>query len=315
MNRRVVVAWFAFAIAEISVSAWARDLASCPIEQSVGKIRKIAGDVGVVHLFRDKPGNVDAMHPDSKPEQIEVPVAKDTCVWFGDTLKVGEGATLTIETTQGIRHFGGEYDPTWVVPGTQGHASVEWSELLNGLYQDVMGAPRLLASNTMGRASDTCPPSVSGSPLAPLDRLRVTDQQIGADLRVIVAAWAPTEPRSVRAMLLREDRSPIVQGSTCLNSHLLLPLPLGALHPGSRLTLEISDDRNSKLRYSILVVESSTLSRPSVQVEGGWLLGAWRLAKGMPGTRLDSISRLVLASPDALGAQRILEAVWTDTQF
>jgi hypothetical protein len=160
-----------------------------------------------------------------------------------------------------------------------------------------------------------CPPS-SGTPppLAPVQRLDQTSQQIGADLHTVVAMWAPAaQSRLVRAQLLRADGSVIVRASTCgANS---LALAVEDLHPGDHLTLVMNDTLDGALHYDITVVAPDSMPQPPAKVTQDWLAATWRLAAAGPGTNLDSITRVAKASETSFGAQRVLGAVATDTPF
>jgi hypothetical protein len=283
----------------------AADSASCPIEQVVGQIQRIEGDQRVVHIHRNN---------------REIPLTPRACILYCDVLEAGIDAEVTIDTAKGTRHVGGSFEPKWEAPGARSKAAPNVSVFLSTLFNELMSPTRRQTIFMWSRGgvdpSECAPSGVSGLPLLPLRRLQGADQIVGADLRYIVAAWMPSlEPRDVQARFLGADGIPIVQSHTCLDAHLVMPLPMGRLHPGDHLALEITDGQGESMRYNIIVVEPTTLPQPTVKLQEEWLLAAWRLAVAAPGTHLDAIARLQTAPPESLGAQLILRAVWTDTPF
>jgi hypothetical protein len=168
----------------------------------------------------------------------------------------------------------------------------------------------------MSRGLETCPASSSSAPpLLPLERLRQTRQQIGADLPVLAAAWAPSgERRDVEVRLISSSGKIIASEHACQESHVFLTLRPGELQAGDHLTLEVTDHVGKALHYSLAVIEPSKLPAPPVAIADDWLVSAWRLT-AVPDARLDAISRIRGAQTDALGARRILEDVWTDAPF
>jgi hypothetical protein len=301
MNRIVFATRLVLVAALYPACAWAAG-PTCPIERVVGQVQWISGDQRAVHLHRDGQ---------------EVPITSHACLLYGDKLEAGLNATVLIDTTKGLRHVGGNWDPEWQAPRAQGLTSPNVSAVLNTLFQGLMSRAQHQSAYAVSRGSDVCPPPQSSPPpLIPLDRLHQMNQQVGADLRVIVAAWTP-EPgiHDVRARLHTVDGLTVIQDHTCFDTHIVLPLPTGALHPGDRIALELTDDPGGLLRYHLLVVEPSELPQPPLEFEEEWQLGAWRIAAGPPKSYLDAIARLQMAPPDALGARRILEAVWTGAPF
>jgi hypothetical protein len=279
------------------------ELLTCPFEQVVGHIRNIAGDVQSVHLHR---GN------------CEVPATLHVCLRYGDVLEVGIQSTVIIDTAEGRHYVGDDSDPIWKAPQARETVSPDVSALLTTLYDGWFGRAESQTAPIVGRGAHSCPPPQTPStPLTSLGRLRQTDQQIGTDLRAVVAAWMPSrEPRKVKARLLSVDGKVIAEEPICLNAHVILPVPPGTLHIGNRLTLDISDDSGQILRYNLLVVDPTQLAQPPIEFHQEWLLAAWRLTAGPPEERLDAISRLRMTEPsDSLGARLLLEAVWTDAPF
>jgi hypothetical protein len=302
MKRIIVSAQLALAAALYPALAAAAD-PPCPIEQVVGQIQLIKGDRRVVHLHRNG--------------QEVLLTSEHMCLLYGDKLKADLQATVIIDTAKGPLHIGGNYNSEWEAPEPRGMASPNVSVALNTLFHSLFGPAQHQSAYATARGSDACPPPQHAlPPLAPLNRLRQMDQQIGADLRILVAAWTPSrEPRDVQARLLGADGLSVVEDRTCLETHVVLPLRAGLLHPGNRLALELTDNYGGLLRYNLFVVEPNKLPQPPFQFQDDWELGAWRIAAAPQESHLDAIARLQTAPGDALGAQRILEAVWMSAPF
>jgi hypothetical protein len=293
-------------------SVAAADEKSCPLARVVATVQSVTGDAAKAEIKRGPNGDI-------------VPVTPGACVLYGDRLEVGLEAVVTIETTSGVRHVGGPYDPVFAAPQAVEAVSPGVGSYVGAFYHNLFAKSVLTAAAT-GRASlieatgetpEQCVPDrEAASPLAPLDRLAETRQRIGADLAEIIAAWKPSErPHSVRAILRGKDGRVISQAETCSAGHVVLSLQDGDLHPMETLTLEVVDGRGGRLAYELSVVKPQDLPRPPVAAPSQWLIAAWRLAAGPPDTRLDSIARIQTAPPDALAARAISEAVWSDAKF
>jgi hypothetical protein len=286
------------------------DEKACPIAGVVARVQSVAGDLETARIKR-------------APNGDDVPATPGACVLHGDRLEAGPETVVTVETTSGISHVGGQYDPVFeapkaveaVSPGVGSYVGAFYRSLFRKSAQTVYATGRSL--DPSGEASDKCVPAQEGaSPLAPLDRLGETRQRIGADLPEIVAAWKPSaHPHSVRAILRGKEGRVISQAETCSSGHVALPLRPGDIHPGETLTLEVVDGRGGRLAYELIVVEPKDLPRPPADIPSQWLVAAWRLAAGPPDTRLDSLARLQTAPPDMLAAQAISKAVWNDSKL
>jgi hypothetical protein len=290
----------------------AADEKACPIARVVARVQSVAGDAQKAQIKRAPTGDV-------------APATPGACVLYGERLEVGPEAVVTLETTNGVRHVGGQYDPVFAAPEAVEAVSPGVSSYVGALYRSLFAGNVMTAAAT-GRASlldatdeapDQCVPAQEGaSPLIPLDRLAVTRQRIGADLSKIIAAWKPSaHPHSVRAILRGKEGGVISQAETCSSGHVALPLRPGDIHANETLTLEVVDGRGGKLTYELIVVEPKDLPLPPANIPSQWLVAAWRLAAGPPDTRLDSLARLQTAPPDALAAQAISEAVWNDSKL
>jgi hypothetical protein len=290
----------------------AADEIACPIARVVARVQSVAGDTEKAEIKRAPAGDV-------------VPVTPGACVLYGDRLEAGPEAVVTLETTNGVRHVGGQYDPVFAAPEAVEAVSPGVGSYVGAFYRSLFTRSVLTAAAT-GRASlldatgktpDKCVPAQeAASPLAPLDRLAETRQRIGADLTKIVAAWKPSgQPHSVRAILHGKEGGVISQAETCSSGHVALPLRPGDIHSNETLTLEVVDGRGGRLTYELIVIEPKDLPLPPADIPSQWLVAAWRLAAGPPDTRLDSLARLQTAPPDALAAQAISEAVWNDSKL
>lgn len=297
------------------------DEISCPIDQVVAIVGSVSGDVLNTHI---KPAHAPA-GKDAKGTKIEEKGAVEydddhaspgRCIRYGDRLEVGPDAVVTIETTKGKRHIGGSYDAVFQAPEASEAVSPGAVSYLASLYHNLFSNSGLTVYAT-GRALEDCQQAKDEAlPLAPLDRLSETHQQIGADLREIVAAWKPSvQPQSVQATLHGKDGNVIARAESCAGGHVALPLRPGDLHPDDPLTLEIVDGRGDRLDYELTVVQPKDLPVPPSPLSSEWLIAAWRLAAGPPEFRLDSIARLQTAPSDALAARKISEAVWLDSKF
>jgi hypothetical protein len=290
----------------------AADEKACPIARVVARIQSVAGDAQKAEIKRAPTGEL-------------VPATPGACVLYGDRLEAGPEAVVTIETTNGVRHVGGQYDPVFAGPEAVEAVSPGVGSYVGAFYRSLFTRSVLTAAATgraslldaTGEAPDKCVPAQeAASPLAPLDRLAETRQRIGADLTKIVAAWKPSgQPHSVRAILHGKEGGVISQAETCSSGHVALPLRPGDIHPNETLTLEVVDGRGGRLTYELIVVEPKDLALPPADIPSQWLVAAWRLAAGPPDTRLDSLARLQTAPRDALAAQAISEAVWNDSKL
>jgi hypothetical protein len=290
----------------------AADEKACPIARVVARVQSVAGDAQKAEIKRAPTGDV-------------VPATPGACVLYGDRLEAGPEAVVTIETTNGVRHVGGQYDPIFaapeavesVSPGVASYVGAFYRSLFAGSVMTAYATGRANLLDATGEAPDKCVPAQeAASPLAPLDRLVETRQRIGADLAKIVAAWKPSgQPHSVRAILRGKEGGVISQAETCSTGHVALPLRPGDIHPNETLTLEVVDGRGGRLTYELIIVEPKDLPLPPAAIPSQWLVAAWRLAAGPPDTRLDSIARLQTAPPDTLAAQAIAEAVWNDSKL
>jgi hypothetical protein len=288
------------------------DEKACPIARVVARVQSVAGDAKKAEIKRAPAGDV-------------VPATPGACVLYGDRLEAGPEAVVTIETTNGVRHVGGQYDPVFdapeaveaVSPGVASYVGPFYRSLFAGSVMTAAATGRATLLDATGEAPDQCVPAREAAPsLAPLDRLAEPRQRIGADLAEIVAAWKPSgQPHSVRAILHGKEGRVIAQAETCSSGHVALPLRPGDIHPNETLTLEVVDGRGGRLTYELIVVEPKDLPLPPAEIPSQWLVAAWRLAAGPPDTRLDSIARLQTAPPDALAAQAISEAIWSDAKF
>jgi hypothetical protein len=309
---------------------------TCPIDEVVAFIRSVAGDATKTHIKRAHPdaekdakdakneqkgvGEPDDDHAKSEQKGVGDPddehAKSDTCIDYGDRLAAGPEAVVTIETTKGKRHIGGSYDPVFQAPEASEAVSPGAMSYVASLYHNLFSrsSPTVYAT---GRGLEDCQQAEEEAlPLVPLDRLGQTHQEIGADLKEIVAAWKPSAPpHSVQATLRGRDGIAIARADSCGSAHVTLPLRPGDLHPNDPLTLEIVDGRGERLDYDLIVVEPKDLPVPPGPLPTEWLIAAWRLAAGPPETRLDSIARLQTAPPDALAARSISEAIWLDSKF
>jgi hypothetical protein len=303
---------------------------TCPIDEVVAVIRSVAGNATKTHIKRAHPAaekdaedakDVKDMK-DEKSEQKGVGdpadehAKSDTCIDYGDRLEAGPEAVVTIETTKGKRHIGGSYDPVFQAPEASEAVSPGAMSYVASLYHNLFSrsSPTVYAT---GRGLEDCQQAEEEAlPLVPLDRLGQTHQEIGADLKEIVAAWKPSAaPHSVQATLRGRDGNAIARADSCGSAHVTLPLRPGDLHPNDALRLEIVDRRGERLDYDLIVVEAKDLPVPPGPLPSEWLIAAWRLAAGPPETRLDSIARLQTAPSDALAARSISEAIWLDSKF
>jgi hypothetical protein len=286
------------------------DEKACPIAGVVARVQSVAGDAEKAKIKRAPNGDA-------------APATPGACVLYGDRLEAGPETVVTLETTNGVRHVGGQYNPVFeapeavetVSPGVASYVGAFYHSLFRKSALTVYATGRSL--DATGEAPDQCVPAQeAASPLAPLDRLGETRQRIGADLAEIVAAWKPSaHPHSVRAILHGKAGGVISQAETCTSGHVALPLRPGDVHPNETLTLEVVDGRGGRLTYELMVVEPKDLPRPPADIPNQWLVAAWRLAAGPPDTRLDSLARLQTAPPDTLAAQAISEAVWNDSKL
>lgn len=239
------------------------------------------------------------------------------CLQYGDGVTPVGDISLKVVTANKTILIPGDESRGWKVPPAAEPQTGSTRGFFATIFQGVVRDTRALPFYSAGRAGGACPPaSTPPPPLAPLARLRATEQRIGADLRAIVAIWQPAAaPRVVSAELLRADGTLLVDASTCTATMLLLKLRANDLHTGDRLTLRITDDRGGALQYNITVIPPATLPHPAEAVSPEWLLATWRLGNAPADTNLDAIARVAKASALSFGAQRVLGAVATDAPF
>ena len=266
---------------------------TCSIDEVVAVIRLVAGDPTKTHIKRAHPdAGKDAKDAkDAKNEQKGVGdpadehAKSDTCIDYGDRLEAGPEAVVTIETTKGKRHIGGSYDAVFQAPEASEAVSPGAMSYVASLYHNLFSrsSPTVYAT---GRGLEDCQQAEEEAlPLVPLDRLGQSHQEIGADLKEIVAAWKPSAPpHSVQATLRGKDGAAIARADSCGSAHVTLPLRPGDLHPNDALTLEIVDGRGERLDYDLIVVEPKDLPVPPGPLPSEWLTAAWRLAAGPPET-------------------------------
>jgi hypothetical protein len=288
------------------------DERACPIAGVVARVQSVVGDAEKAKIKRAPNGDAVLATPGA-------------CVLYGDRLEAGPETVVTVETTNGVRHVGGQYDPVFeapeaveaVSPGVGSYVGALYHNLFRKSALTVYATGRASLLDAAGEAPNQCVPARDGeSPLAPLDWLAETRQRIGADLAEIVAAWKPSGlPHSVRAIRQGKEGGVISQAETCSSSHVALPLRPGDVHANETLTLQVVDGRGGRLTYELIVVEPKALPLPPAAVQSQWLVAAWRLAAGPPDTRLDSIARLQTAPPDTVAAQAISEEIWSDAKF
>ena len=192
--RVILAANLAAAILVARPSHAGADDRTCPIDQVVAVIRLVTGDATKTHIKRARRDD----EKDAKNEQKDVAepndehATSDTCLGYGDRLEAGPEAVVTIETTKGKRHIGGSYDAVFQAPEASEAVTPGAMTYVTSLYHDLFSRSGLTVYAT-GRALEDCQQAEDeASPLAPLDRLRQTRQQIGADLTEIVAAWKPS---------------------------------------------------------------------------------------------------------------------------
>jgi hypothetical protein len=295
------------AIAFISLPVWGRTApanqsAQCAIDKIAGQVKAKSGKDITISITRN-----------GQPSPTKLP----TCVEYGDRLEVGPAITVHVETATEEFDIPRDANPRWDVPPADNPPARSTGQIFAALWHAVTGPREALLIHAASRVGMACPPA-NGTPppLAPVQRLAETDQQIGADLRVVVAMWKPTtETRLVRAKLLRADDSVVAQAAGCRGSSLPLPVHADELHPGDRLNLLITDNHGGSLRYNIIVVAPDKLPQPPEQLAQDWLTATWRIAAAGPATNLDSVARVAKASETSFGAQRVLGAVATDTPF
>src|ERR1700723_3509229 len=156
----------------------AADEKACPIARVVARVQSVAGDAEKAEIKRAPTGDV-------------VPATPGACVLYGDRLEAGPEAVVTIETTNGVRHVGGQYDPVFeapeaveaVSPGVGSYVGALYHNLFRKNALTVYATGRASLLDAAGEAPDQCVPARDGeSPLAPLDRLPRTRQRVGAGL-------------------------------------------------------------------------------------------------------------------------------------
>jgi hypothetical protein len=249
-------------------------------------------------------------------------VSLPTCIEYGDHLQGPDhdpGIFVQVNTaTESFDRVPLNEDSDWSVPQpSTPPVKGPWTQFLSVVWQGLTGPTTRISFYAAARAASACPPAHGAPPpLAPVGRLSETNQRIGADLRAIVAMWQPSpEPRLVRAKLLRSDGSVMVQGATCRDSNVVLPLRSTDLHAGDSLVLQLTDTQGGSLRYTLAVVAPDSLPQPPVKPPQDWLVAMWRLAAMGADTRLDAIARVAKASETSFGAQRVLGAVEADAPF
>ena len=299
----IVVAIFAvLATGQAETVAGDRLSEVCPVEQLVGRVRTIEGDESTVRLLR---------------ETKQIPIRPSTCLIYDDTVIAGPLAIVTIDTSLGPRHAGGDWNASWVAPKSRGRILPEASSMLLTLFRGIMNSNRPHRVYVQSLGIESCVhPTGSLTPLTPLAHFDHQTQIVGSDVSSIVAPWSLRDgQRLVGARLLDENNKTVASATGCGARFVSVPLPPNALQAGDRATLEVFDDRGVNLRYDIAFVEPKLLPQPPVTLQRDWLVGAWRVAEGPSEARLDGLSRLMTAPQELLAARWIEEAIFNGEPF
>ena len=275
---------------------------SCPIEQVAAQIVRIDGHASNANVRRGGQ---------------QIAAVPDMCLLYGDRVEASDDVKVEINTGDGRQKMvGGLYDPVWSAPQPRGEISSDFAAALSIVFANILSPARNRVVYTTGRGASASCEQNTRPVLTRLGRLSLSRQKIGADLRSIGIGWNSSATKEHVTVLLRRGRDRIVaQASSCGENHLAITFPPGAIAPGDKLVLELGRAGHPALRYDLDVVAPSVLPRPEAEAGEDWLLGAWRLAAADPETTIDALSRVQAAPRDALAAQRILQAVWTEQPF
>ena len=295
--------WFYVWFGLCSVGCFHTVAASSPIEQIVGRVVRIDGDPTDARMFR-------------QGQSTELKTG--TFVLYGDRLAAGIRATVFVNTRTRRLIIGGDFSPEWRAPAATEASAPSVSAFLQTLFEGLTDRTSTSESAyLLSRGPQHCPtPDARPLRLEPLGRLRNMEQRLGADIQTITIGWRPlTTRQDVRLRLLGDDGMPLVESHACSQGHMSVEVPVGVLHAGDRLRLEISAGTADPLIYRVTVIAMADLPLPPEPIAPAWAEAAWRVASGPGDLVLDSISRIEMAPSDALGAEIILEAIWADTAF
>ncbi len=125
--------------------------------RSIGRRRRPEGRNQTRSNRRDCPGRGWRMHS------------------HGDRLEAGPEAVVTLETTNGVRHVGGQYDPVFDAPEAVEAVAPGVASYVGAFYRNLFAGTVMTAAATGRAASSTrrrkCVPAQEApSPLDPLDR-------------------------------------------------------------------------------------------------------------------------------------------------
>ncbi len=117
----------------------AADEKACPIARVVARVQSVAGDAQKAEIKRAPTGEI-------------VPATPGACVLYGDRLEAGPEAVVTIETTNGVRHVGGQYDPVFAAPEAVESVSPGVASYVGAFYRSLFAGSVMTAYAT-GRAN------------------------------------------------------------------------------------------------------------------------------------------------------------------
>jgi len=296
--------WLKYApLASLLLLSWEPAFA-CPIEEVVAQIQTVSGNGTAARIRR---------------KNLVIPARPNDCILYEDIVEAGETVEIIINTTNGrVIHVGEDYDPSWTAPKAKGTTPSHFIETLGKAFKNTFSPARNRSdyANSRGSSKECEDNTNVRMEILPLQRLKEQVQTIGSDLKFVVAGWKPLAGNeSVYVVLRNLDGDNILQTRVCRTNYVVLPIGVGKLKPGEKLTLDISSRQATRLRYQLNVTDPSSLPHPLEQIGDDWVLGAWRLVDAGPDLRIDAASRLQAAPSDSLAAERILQAVWTDLPF
>ena len=187
----------------------AADEKACPIARVVARVQSVAGDAEKAEIKRAPNGDV-------------VPATPGACVLYGDRLEAGPEAVVTIETTNGVRHVGGQYDPVFeapeaveaVSPGVASYVGAFYRSLFTGSVLTAYATGRASLLDATGEAPDKCVPAQEAA--SPLVAARSARRDPSADWRrsrKTCRCMETVRPAAFGASDLAEERRPCDRSS------------------------------------------------------------------------------------------------------
>lgn len=259
--------------------------------------------LALARIVKISPENADVTIV-KRGARAPVRASSNECLDAGERVSVRNG-TVTLETPAGRRIIGRYQDSSeYAAP------DIAVPDVPRGPLAAIQSAfDRLTSSSRRGepggaRGDGNCAADDPKTPpIGPVPGLPAGDQRVGSDIATLRLAWDATGgAKAVRIVVRDAKRNVIAERLACEEPQYRFDLDAALRKPGTELIVEAG----STLTWRVHVVDPASLPQPAEALPASWLLGAWRLERGTPDTRLDAVSRLATGEKDFLGAHLLL---------